>query len=113
MKTIEQTPIVSEEDKALLREMKKIVRSTVPDADVLLYGSVARGTQGSESDYDLLILTDEPLDKHERRGIEHQILDLELAKSVILSTIYHSKAEWRLRASLPFHDEVERHGIVL
>ena len=57
MKTIEQTHVVSEEDKALLREMKKVIREVVSAAEVLLYGSVARGTQGPESDYDILVLT--------------------------------------------------------
>lgn len=113
MKTIEQTNVVSEEDKTLLREMKKVIGGVVPTAEVLLYGSVATGTRGPESDYDILILTDEPLNKDERCRIERQVLDLELARNVILSTIYHSKGEWRLRASLPFHDEVEKHGIVL
>jgi len=113
MKTIEQTHVVSEEDKALLLEMKKLIREVVPTAEVLLYGSVARGVHGPESDYDILVLTDEPLSKNGKRKIERQVLDLELAHDVVLSTIYHSKAEWRLRAALPFHSEVEKHGVAL
>jgi predicted nucleotidyltransferase len=113
MKTIEQTHLVSEEDKALLCKMKKLIREIAPSAEVLLYGSVAKGTHGAESDYDILVLTDEPLSKDAKRTIERQILDLELAHDVVLSTIYHSKAEWRLRAALPFHNEVEEHGIAL
>jgi len=113
MKTIEQTHVVSEEDKALLRKMKKLIREVVPTAEVLLYGSVARGIQGPESDYDILVLTDEPLSRNGKREIERQVLDLELAHDVVLSTIYHSKAEWRLRAALPFHNEVEKHGVAL
>lgn len=113
MKTIEETRVVSEEDKALLCEMKKIIGAVVPTAEVLLYGSVARGTQGPESDYDILVLTDETLSKNERHKIERQVLDLELAHDVVLSTIYHSKEEWSLRAALPFHNEVEKHGVAL
>ena len=113
MKTIEQTPVVSETDKALLRELKKVVLDVVPTAEVLLYGSVARGIQGPESDYDILVLTDEPLSKNGKRTIERQVLDLELAHDVVLSTIYHSKPEWRQRAALPFHNEVEKHGLTL
>lgn len=113
MKTIEQTDVVSEKDKALLREVKDLIRTVVPTANVLLYGSVATGTQGQESDYDILVLTDEPLSKNEERRIERQVLDLELTHDVILSTIYHSKAEWDRRADLPFHSEVEKHGVAL
>ncbi len=113
MKTIEEMHVFSQEDKALLLELKKIVLEVVPTAEVLLYGSVARGTQGPESDYDILVLTDEPLSKNGQREIERQVLELELAHDVVLSTMYHSKAEWRQRAALPFHSEVEKHGVAL
>jgi len=113
MKTIEQTKVVSEQDKRLLGEMKKVIQAVLPTAEVLLYGSVARGTQGPESDYDILVLTDEPLSKNEKSRIERQVLGLELAHDVVLSTIYHSKGEWELRAALPFHNEVEEYGVAL
>jgi predicted nucleotidyltransferase len=113
MKTIEQTTEVSEQDKRLLGEVKRVVQEALPTAEVLLYGSVARGTQGPESDYDILVLTDKPLSESKKRGIERQVLDLELAYDVVLSTIYHSKEEWELRAALPFHNEVEKYGVAL
>ncbi len=113
MKAIEQTEVVSERDRKLLDEIKKIVREVRPAAEILLYGSVAKGTQCPESDYDILVLTDEPLLKEEKCGIERQILALELTHDVVLSTIYHSQAEWRLRAALPFHNEVEKYGVAL
>jgi tRNA nucleotidyltransferase (CCA-adding enzyme) len=43
--TIELTRVISEDDKALVRELKKVVREFVPTAEVLLYGSVARGIE--------------------------------------------------------------------
>jgi predicted nucleotidyltransferase len=113
MKTIEQTEIVSEQDKALLGEVKRIIQALCPAAEVLLYGSVAKGTQGPESDYDILVLTDEALSKVERNAINRQVLALELDRNVILSTIYHSKEEWDRRAGLPFHGEVEKYGVLL
>jgi len=108
MKTIEQTHVVSEEDKALLREMKRVIREGCPDCGGATLRQRGEGIQGPESDYDILVLTDEPLSKTGRSKIERQVLDLELAHDVVLSTIYHSKAEWRLRAALPFHNEVEK-----
>ena len=113
MKTIEQTYRISEQDKALLSQIKRLILVVAPTAEVLLYGSVAKGLQGPESDYDILVLTDEPLSANSKRNIERQILGLELAHDVVLSTLYHSKAEWRRRATLPFHNEVEKHGVAL
>jgi uncharacterized protein len=113
MNTIEQTRVVSDQDKRLLGEMKKVIQAVLPTAEVLLYGSVARGIQGPESDYDILVLTDEPLSRNEKGQIERQVLDLELAHDVVLSTIYHSKEEWGARAALPFHNEVQKYGVTL
>ena len=113
MKTIEQTDVVSEQDKMLLGEVKRIVREVCPSAEVLLYGSVARGTQGPESDYDILVLTDELLSKAEKSVIRRHVLGLELDRNVVLSTIFRSKGEWERRAGLPFRSEVEKDGVFL
>ncbi len=113
MRTLEQSSAVSLEERELLAGLKQVVQRVFPSAEVLLYGSVAKGTQHKESDYDILILTDDKLPREGRRAVENDILDMELANNVILSTIYHSKEEWALHSNLPFHSEVEKHGIVL
>ncbi len=105
--------MLSEQDRGLLAAVKRTVQSFLPDAEIWLYGSVAKGSHGPESDYDLLVLTERPVSGGERREIERQILQLELANDVVLSTIYHTKSEWDLRAALPFHGEVQRHGFAL
>lgn len=113
MKTIEQTNAVSRSDKALLDETKRTILDILPDAMILLYGSVAVGTRGPESDYDLLVLTEVPVPEKKKEAVERGLLGLELSHDVILSTIYHAKEEWRSRTGLPFHEEVEKHGLVL
>ena len=44
-------------DIELLKHCKKAIRQVVPDADVILYGSRARGDATEYSDYDILVLT--------------------------------------------------------
>ena len=115
MRTIEKVSVISEQDKALLGEATDIIRKSMPSARVLLYGSVAKGTQSSDSDYDLLVLTERPVSKDGRRAVEHGLLELELEREVVLSTMYYSISEWDsslLRVS-PFHSEVERDAIIL
>lgn len=113
MRTLDEAGVISDQDRLLLHEVKHIVRRLLPTADVLLYGSVARGTQDAESDYDILVLTDSPISKEDRCEIERMLLDLELLRDVILSTIYHSRSEWASHSTWPFHTEVEKHGIAL
>ena len=115
MRTLDETDVISAKDKELLLALKSIVQRSLPTATVLLYGSVARGTQDSESDYDVLILTDARLSRDVRDMIERQVYDLELDREVVLSTIYHTRDEWDtpiVRGS-PFYREFSRDAIRL
>jgi predicted nucleotidyltransferase len=115
MRTLEQVTAISDQDKVVVQKATDIIHKLAPFADVLLYGSVAKGIQGPESDYDLLVLTEQPLSKQKRKTIESAILDFELEKEVVVSTIYYSKDQWDaplVRVS-PFHKEVERDAVIL
>jgi len=55
----------------LLRRVKEAVMALVPEAEVILYGSRARGTAQIDSDWDFLILLPQPVS----RSLEMQIKD--------------------------------------
>ena len=46
-------------DKTILKTIKATVKSFLPEARVLIFGSRARGDSNGDSDFDVLILTDE------------------------------------------------------
>ncbi len=46
-------------DNAILKIIKSTVKSFIPEARVLVFGSRARGDFNKDSDFDILILTDE------------------------------------------------------
>jgi predicted nucleotidyltransferase len=99
----------------LLRECKRIIQRFLPDATVILYGSLARGTAGPESDWDLLILTDKRLTSAEERQVSDAIYDLELEHGVVISDLLRTRDEWDtpvLRGS-PLRESIEREGIVI
>lgn len=48
-----------ENDKAILKEIKAAVQSVDPNVEVILFGSRARGDFKKESDWDILILTEQ------------------------------------------------------
>jgi len=115
MRTLEKAGVISEEDKALLRQLKAAIRRHLADAEILLYGSVARGRAGPESDYDVLILTEQPLAWAQEEAVRSAVYELELEHDVIASMIFTSKAGWErpwVRGS-PFRKEVDRDAIVL
>jgi predicted nucleotidyltransferase len=113
VRTLEESGVLSTRDIALLQSIKNVVQGFLPTATVLLYGSVARGGQHPESDYDMLVLTEAPLLSKEEDRIDRAIYDLELAHEVVISTTYQSKEQWEEHRAMPFHIEVDRDAIVL
>lgn len=115
MKTLDEVPTITVHEKDLLQSVKCVIHRFLPGATVLLYGSVARGTQGPESDYDILVLTDEPLSRPQEAVVDDAVYDVELSSGVAISTIFYSKQQWDrpFFRGMPLHREVERDGVLL
>lgn len=99
----------------LLQEIKEAIYRQDPTAEAYLFGSRARGTHRPDSDWDVLILVNEPEVTYE---IEDKfwdpLYDLELATGEIISVFVYPKHYWKevLRFS-PLYDHVNRDGVKL
>ena len=115
MKDLATSKGISRRDRDILIKLKEIVRLIIPTATVLLYGSVARGAQDEESDYDVLILTDAPLSTKEEDAVTDAVYDLELEQGIVVSTLFYTKNFWAapLAQVLPFHQRVREDGVVI
>lgn len=113
MKTLAETGAISAEDARLLRQVKEIVHESLPDATVLLYGSVARGTQRADSDYDILVLTGQALSCREEDDVRDELYELQLARGVLVTTMFYARSEWDRQSAFPLNREVDRDGVVL
>ena len=83
-----------------------------PVADIVLFGSKARGDSEPDSDIDLLVLTSRPLDAEEQRRIWRDLHNISMRFDVLLSPLTVQARSWRegLHSVLPIHAEVEREG---
>ena len=99
----------------ILPQIEKKVRSIISNADIILYGSRARGEADIESDWDLLILVDQTLDNKIRTDLVDGLYDIELETDEVFSSIIRSKEEWNSAhySVLPFKRNVEKEGILL
>lgn len=115
MRSLRQARTVAREVSSILHECKRAIQEVLPNATVLLYGSLARGTAGSESDWDILVLTDHPIPPADEERVRRAVYALELKHDVVLSLLLYAKQEWDdpLHRGMPFHEEVEREGLVL
>lgn len=115
MRTIDTIQLLKPRDKDLLSNLKCVIQGFSPSANLLLYGSIARGTQCPESDYDILVLMDTPLTLSEDDAIQDAVYDLELSYGVVISIIFFTKDEWSgpLACAMPFHKQVEADAVLL
>lgn len=102
--------------QALLDRVTATVRGIAPGAEIILYGSRARGDHHEESDWDFLVLVDDDRDPPVLKpDIRNALFQLELEVGEPLIAITHSKEYWArpLIRATPFHRNVTAEGIHL
>jgi predicted nucleotidyltransferase len=115
MKHLQQSSVLSPAERELLGKCRDAVRAVVPGSELILYGSRARGDAGLESDYDLLILIDGPVDWKLEDQIRQRLYGIELESGAALSVSAYSRSAWcsPLYRAMPFNQNVEKEGIIL
>lgn len=102
------------ENTQILKEIKQAVLDVDPEAEVVLFGSRARGDFYDESDWDVLILVDkEESDFNFKRKIRKALYELELKQGTVISSVIINKKFWYEISVTPLYKEVEKDGIVL
>lgn len=99
----------------LLDEVKNVVHEVEPTADVILFGSRARGEASIDSDWDFLVLVNGTADDMRVDTIRHRLYEIEWTSGEVLSSIVWSREEWdsdpyRL---MPLHQHIEKEGVRL
>jgi predicted nucleotidyltransferase len=99
-------------------DIKQLIRQKIsevdPDAEVILYGSRARGDNRKDSDWDILVLTDYPVDHNKEREFRNHIYNLELLSGESFSVFVYSRTDWNTRQRIsPFYYNVMEDGIRL
>jgi len=98
--------------------IRQLIRQKIseidPDAEVILYGSRARGDNKKDSDWDILVLTDYPVDRNKEREFRDHIYDLELLTGESFSVFVYSRTDWNtIQRISPFYHNVMEEGISL
>jgi len=102
-------------EQHITNKIKERVKQRNPLAQVILYGSHARGQSDRNSDWDILILlNDEYVSRSVEREYRDALFDIELEIGQAISTFVFSKNEWEKKhVSTPFYQNVKREGINL
>ena len=81
---------------------------------IVLYGSVARGTDTPDSDIDIAVFVNTGMDPETEDRLSDMIVDLNLKYNKVFSVIDIDDTLYqKWRAVTPFYQNVDREGIVL
>lgn len=101
-------------DSKFLQRVKSSVLHQVPDAEIILFGSRARDEAREDSDWDLLVLTDEPILFDLRLAVAGELDHFLLEEDEIISPTFFEKKLWKRGDSpFPLIDAVRKEGILL
>jgi predicted nucleotidyltransferase len=112
VKSLDSAPLTDNE-RAAVREAARILKERFPVADVILFGSKARGDFDEESDIDLLVLTSRRVDWREHDAMIDAVYPMQLERDVFVSLLILPRDEWTGgdHTVLPIHREIGRDGI--
>jgi predicted nucleotidyltransferase len=105
------------ERNTCIGQIKNILHRILPNAEVILYGSEARGEAQDDSDIDLLILVDQDyLTYNEITAITTPLYELELQYNcrIAISPLVYTRKQWHNRPfRTPFYINVMNEGVRL
>ena len=109
----DKEPILNNQIKHVLLLCRDVVHSDYPSAQIILYGSQARGQAHSESDVDLLVLLDQAVPTTTKKHIHDLLYDIALAEDVVISCIIKSNDKWNqpISQATPLYQMIQKEGI--
>jgi predicted nucleotidyltransferase len=96
-----------------LNRIKETIKHFDSDADVMLYGSRARGDYKNNSDWDFLIILNQNVNEKLKDEIRNELFEMELESNQVISSIIHSKQNWNNLSITPLYKNIYKEGIRL
>jgi len=101
-------------DSHIAGRIREEIRAVDPKAQVILFGSRARGDAKKDSDWDILILVDYLITMEIERSFRDRLFDLELETGEVFSTFVRNKKAWNTKHRVtPLYMNIKEEGIRL
>jgi predicted nucleotidyltransferase len=96
------------------QSIKEKIQVIEPNAEVILFGSRARGDAKIDSDWDILILVSGEVNLKREQLFRHQLFELELMFGQAISTFVYSKDDWNDKHFItPLYQNIKKEGITI
>ena len=109
------TRLVSEEKRAkIISLIRDTIREAEPTAQIILYGSRARGDAREDSDWDVLAIVDKPrLSLSDRSRLQYPVWDKGLDMGEEINVFSYTRKQWEQAPPSLFKHNVMSEGITL
>ena len=106
---------MTNKEKYIAQRIRDRIREKDASAEIILYGSHARGDVGMDSDWDILILLNKGnVTLKTEQEFRHYLFDLELEIGEPISVYVYSKKSWESLYSItPLYKSIKNEGIAL
>jgi uncharacterized protein len=94
-----------------LNKVKEQVKGLDKDAEIMLFGSRARGDYKQTSDWDFLILLQKKASEDFKDTIRNKLFDLELETDQVVSSIIQEKSAWEELKITPLYKIIQKEGV--
>jgi predicted nucleotidyltransferase len=103
---------MTQKDNNIIKLIKTSIMAIDPKAQVIIFGSRARGDAKKESDWDILILTDYPVSTEIERSFRNNLFDIEIETGEVFSTFVYQKRVWNTKHKVtPLYRNIKREGV--
>lgn len=98
----------------ILNLIRENISQLDPQAEIILYGSRARGDERVDSDWDILILIDDEATFERERTFRHHLYDLEISLGEAFSVFVFNKNDWNTKFRITsFYQNVVTEGLAV
>ena len=105
---------MKQEDNYIAKQIRDSIDVIDSKAQVIIFGSRARGDAKRESDWDILILTDYPVSTDIEKNFRNKLFDLEIESGEVFSTFVYQKKDWNTRHKVtPLYRNIKKEGVRL
>ena len=106
---------MNKKEKHIIHLIKSKIQNKNPKAEVILFGSHARGEAHEDSDWDILILLNNlKVDRNTEMEYRDELFDVEMEVGEAISTFIYSKEKWEtLHNITPLYKNIKKEGIQL
>jgi predicted nucleotidyltransferase len=105
---------MKQEDSYIANKIRDSIALVDSKAQVIVFGSRARGDAKRESDWDILILIDKPVSMEIETSFRNNLFDLEIETGEVFSTFVYQKKDWDTRHKVtPLYRNIKKEGVRL